>query len=416
MKKDVPVFSVDTKDPWSLTVYFRGRKKTLKVVPPAPRAVIDEKCDALPEFNPNPIFNTPYVFRALDAFDCAVPCALIPESVSIRSESGVEYIRGRDFDFSDAQSSAGRLKNGRIPENSPVFVSYQFRPSRIDAVVADPDGTPRILCGRAHTISPKTPPIPRGTVHLGNLYFSESNSSLTDDMLYPIKNKRFTKLESAGSAARLLPKTLAKLRGGTTLKILAWGDSVTAALYLKSEKQRWQTMFAEALRRKYGHSGIVLKTLGWGGRTTGDFLREPENSPYHYQKFVLGSDADLVVSEFVNDAGMKPEDFIPGYRRILADFRAAGKEWIILTPHWIRPSWMGLENAKDCSADPRPLVAFLRTFARENGIALADASAKYAELTSRGIPYMSFMTNGINHPDSRGMKLFCLALMELFPA
>ncbi len=130
---------------------------------------------------------------------------------------------------------------------------------------------------------------------------------------------------------------------------------------------------------------------------------------------MLALKPDLIVSEFVNDAGFSPAQVNERYGKLLCDFQGIGAEWIILTPHYVRPDWMGLTRERDVDNDPRPYVAGLREFAARNPVALADASRRYGRLWRQGIPYSTYMLNSINHPDARGMKLFADALMAIFP-
>jgi hypothetical protein len=130
---------------------------------------------------------------------------------------------------------------------------------------------------------------------------------------------------------------------------------------------------------------------------------------------VHGAKPDLIVSEFVNDAGLNPQQVEERYSQLLADFKAIGAEWIILTPHYVRPDWMGLSSQRDIDNDPRPYVAGLRQFATKHSVALADASLRYGRLWRQGIPYNTLMLNGINHPNPQGMTLFADSLMALFP-
>jgi hypothetical protein len=76
---------------------------------------------------------------------------------------------------------------------------------------------------------------------------------------------------------------------------------------------------------------------------------------------------------------------------------------------------MGMTKQRDIDDDPREYVKFLRTFTAENRIPLADASLRYGRLWRQGIPYNTLMMNNINHPNTRGMKIFADALMALFP-
>jgi lysophospholipase L1-like esterase len=199
-----------------------------------------------------------------------------------------------------------------------------------------------------------------------------------------------------------------KLRSGEPLHVLAWGDSVTTY-------ERWQTMFVDRLRARYPQAKIELVTEAWGGRNTGTYLAEPPGSEHNYAEKVLARRPDLIVSEFVNDAGLTPPQVEERYGRLLADFRAIGAEWVILTPHYVIPEWMGLVRQRDIDDDPRPYVAGLRLFAEKHRLALADASRRYGRLWRQGIPYLTLMENNINHPNEFGHALFADSLMELFP-
>lgn len=130
---------------------------------------------------------------------------------------------------------------------------------------------------------------------------------------------------------------------------------------------------------------------------------------------MLGAKPDLIVSEFVNDASLKPAQVEERYAKLLADFQGIGAEWIILTPHYVRPDWMGLTRERDIDDDPRPYVAGLRQFAATHDVALADASLRWGRLWRQGIPYSTLLVNAINHPNAQGMRIFADALMALFP-
>ena len=207
-----------------------------------------------------------------------------------------------------------------------------------------------------------------------------------------------------------------KLRSGQPLRILAWGDSVTVGTYLPDwEHQRWQEQFVTRLRTRFPKAQIELVTEAWGGRNTGSYLAEPPGSEHNYGEKVLARKPDLIVSEFVNDAGMNEAQVEQHYGKLLADFKAIGAEWIILTPHYVRPDWMGLTQELEIDDDPRAYVKGLRQFAAKHQLALADASLRYGRLWRQGIPYSTLMLNSINHPDARGMSLFADSLIGLFP-
>jgi hypothetical protein len=116
----------------------------------------------------------------------------------------------------------------------------------------------------------------------------------------------------------------------------------------------------------------------------------------------------------VNDAGLDEAGVYQRYGRIRDEFKAIGAEWIILTPHYVRPDWMGLRSEKGIDDDPRAYVKAVRKFAAKNNIALAEGSLRYGRLWRQGIPHSTLMMNNINHPNPFGMSLFADALMELF--
>lgn len=189
---------------------------------------------------------------------------------------------------------------------------------------------------------------------------------------------------------------------------------MTACGFLPDE-DRWQAQFLRRLQARFPKAKITLITEAWGGRNTNAYRSEPPGSIHNYKEKVLGSKPDLIISEFVNDAGMNQAAVDKVYGEERDEFKAIGAEWIILTPHYVRTDWMGLAAEKDIDADPRPYVAALRKFSAANNIALADASLRWGRLWRRGIPYSTLFMNNINHPNAFGMSLFADALMALFP-
>lgn len=122
-------------------------------------------------------------------------------------------------------------------------------------------------------------------------------------------------------------------------------------------------------------------------------MNEPPGSPHNYRETVLGMKPDVVISEFVNDAGLKPAQVEERYSKLLADFKEIGAEWIIFTPHYVRPDWMNLTRERDIDDDPRPYVQGLRQFAATHDVALASTSLRYGRLWRQGIPYNTLMLN-----------------------
>ncbi len=300
----------------------------------------------------------------------------------------------------------------------PVAISYRYTPLRLDDIVRDASGTIRLLQGTPRSAAPLPATLAEGERLLGRIWLPGRVEKLRPAHLFPLLETAYPEppRPSPTVAETRLPKTLAKLRAGEPLRVLAWGDSVTESTYLPDrEREAWQFQFVARLKEKFPRAKIELVTEAWGGRTTASYLAEPPGSLHNYEEKVLGAKPDLVVSEFVNDAGLNAAQTQERYGKLFQDFTALGAEWIILTPHYVRPDWMGLDRERDIDDDPRPYVAGLREFAKTHPVALAEGSRRYGRLWRQALPYTTLMLNSINHPDGRGMTLFADALMELFP-
>ena len=73
---------------------------------------------------------------------------------------------------------------------------------------------------------------------------------------------------------------------------------------------------------------------------------------------------------------------------------------------------MGADNVK--CGETRDYTRFLREFAAERKLAVADAAARWEHLKYEGIPYAVLLTNGINHPEDTGHRMFAEELIKCF--
>ena len=392
---------------------------TFVVAPPDIVEVLNEKIPTLPLFNSTvPGWVKGVALKEVKAAECTVIRALDPDSLVVKTAPGREGAileRGRDWEADSEWGTVGRLAEGRVAEGQPVWASYRAALRRIDSVVRLTDGTLELVHGEPQIVLCEPPSIPAGSERLVNVYLPGRIETLSDANLFPILESVCPPLapDQPPQARARLPETLRRLEAGEKLKILAWGDSVTTY-------GRWQSMFVERLKARYPQADIELVTEAWGGRNTGSYLAEPPGSEHNYREKVLDARPHLIVSEFVNDAGMTPADVDRQYGRLLADFRDIGAEWIVLTPHYVMPEWLGpgfLERGqRDIDDDPRPYVAGLKAFvaAHPERVALADAARRYGRLWRQGIPYLTLMENNINHPNVAGHQIFVDALDEVF--
>jgi len=420
-----PPADLELASDWKVRVAVsepRTLSKTLRVAPPVTLTVTAEKIASLPLFNPNAGGWAKAVqLHGVQAQETTTPYLLDPESLVLRAgprRTDPVFVRGKDYEADLVWGTIGRCPNGAIKEGQPVYASYRHAQLRIDSVVLTRSGRIALREGQSRPAAPLPPELKPGECRLANIWLPGRLKRLAPDHLFPVLETAYPEppKPSPTPAEQLLPRTMSKLQSSERLRILAWGDSVTVGTYLPDwQHNRWQEQFVARLKARFPHANIELLTEAWGGRNTGSYLAEPPGSEHNYQEKVLASKPDLIVSEFVNDAGLNPAQVNERYGKLLADFKGIGAEWIILTPHYVRPDWMNLTREREVDNDPRPYVAGLREFAPKNHVALADASLRYGRLWRQGIPYSTIMVNSINHPDTRGMKIFADALMELFP-
>jgi len=391
----------------------------LAIDPPEVVTVTDERYDSLPVFNPVPHpfgWDRGVALIGLRAAGCTTRDAIDPTSIVVREvgKDGTVFERGKDYDQDDVCGAVGRLEKGRIGADQPVLISYRYVKLRIDSVVRTKAGKLVLRKGTPHIATPHPPALEGGEVRVANIWLpGRPVKKLTGDNLFPILETTYPEppKTSPTVAERLLPKTMKKLQDGTPIRILAWGDSVTECGWLP-DNERWQDQFVARLKKRFPKAKIELIQQGWGGKNTELFLSAPPGHPHNYKEKILGAKPDLVISEFFNDLPLTPEQVQERYSKLLADFQAIGAEWIIVAPHYGYPMF---PREREIDDDPRPYIKAIREFAPKHGIALADVSARNGRLWRQGLPYSTFLSNNVNHPDVRGMAIFGDALMQLFP-
>jgi hypothetical protein len=409
---------------WQLDVALKqpDLKGSFKIEPVDAVSVKDERCDKMKNFDPKTWggWQKGYVLKGVKAQECSVKGALDPLSLQVSDAPGARsssYKRGKDYDTDLDWGSVGRLEGGSIDKDQAVFLSYEYTPQRIDSIVISADGKSLLLKkGVPNVATPSVPELASGEIPVVNVYIPGRLSKLTQDNLYPVLETKFpAELCSnyAGSAEKLLPKTMKKLRSGEKLRILAWGDSVTDGGFLADkEKNRWQAQFVARLKERFPKANIELLTEAWGGHNTTNYLNEPPGSIHNYKEKVLDVKPDLIVMEFLNDSGLKTKDVNERYGKFLEEFSAMDTEWIINAPHYQKSTVL---SQKDIDNDPREYVKAIREFAAKNNIALSDASMRYGRLWRMGVPFMTLMQNAVNHPNPYGMSVYADSLMNLFP-
>ncbi len=397
-----------------LTNVGRAMRTNFHVAPPQFFYVTNKLVPSLDEWTTEPGWARMKIPGLMEGNNCARFVLDEPSLVarSAPQANAMVFDPGKDFRVDVEWCGIGRVADGRISSNQPVYLSYRFQKRRLDSVVLNNSGKLGLRQGEPHISMPLPPPLAAGEVRVANIFVPENLKKLGPASFFPILESSFPEppTPSPTEAERLLPKAMAKLRSGESLKILAWGDSVTEG-YLGEDQ--WQKQFVRRLKQRFPQATIELVTVGWGAHNSQNFIDAPPGHIRNFASSVLAAKPDLVVSEFVNDVPLDVAKVEQNYRKFLAHFQAIGAEWIILTPHY--STFMNWPSERDLDDDPRTYVKLLRRFAPENQVALADAAARYGRLWRQGIPYSTLMVNTVNHPDKRGMKIFADSLMALFP-
>lgn len=413
--------------PWRIevgpgTVLVDGREIAVSeaiafdVAPPQTVEVRNEQHATLPVFNPDTGgWRKGARPNALVTVECTATGLLFPESVRVKpAPDGAPFALDTDYAMDPFWGTVGRLEGGVIGADQPVYIDYDYQPCRLDSVYADASGTVNYAAGTPGVGLVLPVDLPEGAVRLANVWVEGRLAELSDDVLFPIEHGT-NQAASEPVAERLLPKTLAKLRAGQPVTIVAWGDSVTNGGGVERNEPAWyQHQFHRRLQARFSRAEIRLLTAAWPGGNSNGYMTAPAGGQYDFQRDVIDPKPDLVTIEFVNDAYLKDDALVAHYTDILQRLRGNGSEVILITPHFVRPDWMGVASQK-VDADPRPYVQGLRAFAAANDVALADASALWCRLWRQGLPYMTLLSNSINHPDERGHALFADALMGVFP-
>jgi lysophospholipase L1-like esterase len=337
---------------------------------------------------------------------------LVPDSLVVKAGAEADaqiYVEGRDWRADKAWGRVGRVPDGRIQPEQTVFLDYDCGLMRIDTVEVRTDGKVVVRRGAEHRSVPQPPEVDEHSRALCNVFLPYHCRELAPSLIYPVgpplPSPSQVELERK---AALVPKTHAKLAAGEEVTVVFWGDSVTCGGDASSQENAFPLSFTNWLRCRYPAAHIRYVNAGTGGWNSRSKL------PL-FDEQVLAHNPDLMVIEFVNDMGFGRDLIFANYADAVSRVRAQGGEVIILTPHFVRPDWMGA-GSNMRTPEIRKAVGYLKEFAAENNAGLADASRRWEHLWVEGIPYMTMLFNGINHPDDRGHQLFVDELKLFFQA
>lgn len=202
----------------------------------------------------------------------------------------------------------------------------------------------------------------------------------------------------------LLPRTRERLERGETLKVSAFGDSITAGGDATAPELIYWERWVAALRGRYHRASITAVNSATGGDTTVQGLARLEQK-------VLAEKPDLVLVAFgMNDqnVGSVPLDrFEANLGEIVDRIRKSTPAEIILlssclpNPNWRYTSGWMPEYGK-----------VTERVARKKGCAFADVLPNWKAVIDRKKPE-DLLANNVNHPNDFGHWVYFQVLEKL---
>ena len=355
--------------------------------------------------------------KAPDGHDTNCRLSYNPGTVVLRKEpSGKPLILGKDYLVSDEFGMLGLTENSAASPDEDLYVSYIYSLLRVDSLFVTPEGKVILEKGKPSVNLPEPPKDKNGCVRIANIFRPYRANSVTEKDIFPIAEAadKAKTLSKAG----LIPETMAKIKAGKPVTIVCWGDSVTAGGNASTEDKVYVRVFEQMLKAKYPKADITVINESVGGSSSLNWLNAPKypfpgNGVCDFEGRVAVHKPDLVTIEFVNDAEYPKEMLDEAYNDIEARFKRLGCECILITPHFTAPGWMGFEDMRTAKEN-RSYVDYALAWAKKQRHAVADASSRWAHLGKEGIPYVTLLSNTLNHPDDRGHLLFAEELIKCF--
>lgn len=203
-----------------------------------------------------------------------------------------------------------------------------------------------------------------------------------------------------------LPRTRKKLEQGEHLKIVAFGDSITAGGEASEPSLIFWERWADSLRRKYPQATIESLNGATGGDTTVQGLQR-------LQSKVLEQKPDLVLIGFgMNDHnrpgfGVPLEAFAANLRSMIDQVRTnTGAEVVLFSAFPPNPKWHYGTHNMEAYANATQQVA------QEKQCAFADVFHCWMSIADRKQPE-DLLANNINHPNDFGHWIYFTAFEQI---
>jgi lysophospholipase L1-like esterase len=227
-------------------------------------------------------------------------------------------------------------------------------------------------------------------------FFAFVDYSYRSSALWPVQ----------ASQARFLRATQARLKAGAEVKVVAFGDSITAGGDVTSPDLIFWKRWAMELQRKYPAARVSARNGATGGDTTVQGLERLKSK-------VLEEKPDLVLVGFGMNDHNKPGYGVPlpqfeeNLKRMIALIRQETRaEVVLLSAFPPNPKW------KFGSHRMAEYAAATERVALEVACAYADVFSNWQALAARKKPE-DLLGNNINHPNDFGHWIYYRVLSAL---
>jgi acyl-CoA thioesterase-1 len=277
----------------------------------------------------------------------------------------MEYLEGRDLVVDYASGTLRRTPGSRLPD---------FRQN--------------ILFGQQEFDHSKFPGFGNGG------FFGFVDYSYARSAPWPVQARQ----------TQFLKSTRAKLKAGRAVKILAFGDSITAGGDASKPELIFWRRWTDALQAKYPGAHLSAINGATGGDSTVQGLQR-------LQAKVLDEKPDLVLIGFgMNDhnvGGVPFPQFEQNLKEMIARIRTAtAAEVVLFSAFSPNPKWkFGSQHMAD-------YAAATGRAARDTACAYADVFNNWQALAVRKKPE-DLLANNINHPNDFGHWIYFRVLQEL---
>jgi acyl-CoA thioesterase-1 len=199
---------------------------------------------------------------------------------------------------------------------------------------------------------------------------------------------------------RFAEKTVADLKEGCNVTIVALGDSITAGFAVR---RGFPSFWREMLQQKYPEARLELINSGISGDTTLDGLARLDWA-------VLSYEPDLVTINFgINDSvlGLGLDEFEMNLVEIVRRIRAGPDSEILLL------SSQPLETPP-YDKIVRDYYQTIERVAKEMDVGFVNVYEAWMERVRAGTPLGSLVIPGLDHPNEAGYRIIAEELMKLF--